>query len=124
MHAAALPHGYLDKLFTAIDAKDAAEFATFLAEDGVFRFGSAPTVTGRAAIQKAVAEFFDTIDGLAHSVSKVWRDEHSLVCEGEVCYRRLDGREVIVPFVDVFECAEGLIASYKIYMDIAPLYAD
>jgi len=60
---------------------------------------------------------------LSHSVTKVWRDDSSLACEGEVCYRRHDGSEVIIPFVDVFRCQDNLIASYNIYIDIAPLYA-
>lgn len=124
MHAVTLPEGILDKLFAAIDRKDAAAFAGFLAEDGTFRFGSAPPVRGRAAIRSAVAEFFDSIDSVSHSVSHVWRDGATLACEGEVCYRRLDGREVILPFADVFEFGGELISAYRIYIDIAPLYAD
>jgi ketosteroid isomerase-like protein len=123
MYATALPEGMLDKLFAAIDAMDAAAFAEFITEDGEFRFGSAPVVKGRAAIQDAVAGFFATIDGLSHSVTRVWRDNTSLACEGEVCYRRHDGSEIVIPFVDVFECEDELISAYKIYIDIAPLYA-
>ena len=124
MHAVTMPEGLLDKLFAAIDGKDAAGFAGFLTERGVFRFGSSPPVTGRAAVQAAVGAFFDSIDGLTHSVTHVWRDDSMLACEGEVCYRRLDGREVIIPFVDVFELDGDLISAYRIYIDIAPLYAD
>jgi ketosteroid isomerase-like protein len=124
MYATALPEGLLDRLFAAIDAKDAAAFAEFITEDGEFRFGSAPAVSGRAAIQAAVADFFSTIDGLSHSITKVWREDTSLACEGEVCYRRHDGTEIVVPFVDVFEIDGELISAYKIYIDIAPLYAD
>jgi hypothetical protein len=124
MHAAVMPERLLDRLFEAIDAKDVDGFASFLAEDSEFRFGSAPAVTGRDAIAAAVSEFFATIDGLTHSVTKVWRDPSSLVCEGEVCYRRHDGSEIIIPFVDVFECRNNLIWKYKIYIDIGPLYAE
>lgn len=123
MHAAARPEGFLDGLFQSIDAMDADRFAGFLTEDGEFRFGSAPVVNGRAAIGQAVQAFFDSISGLSHSVTRVWRDGASLACEGEVCYRRHDGLEVVVPFVDVFELQDDLISSYKIYIDIAPLYA-
>ena len=82
MHAKVLPAGFLDELFSAIDAKDTARFASFLTEDGEFRFGSAPAVTGRDAIIAAVDGFFETIDALSHSVTRVWRDEDSLACEG------------------------------------------
>jgi len=123
MHAAARPEGLLDGLFESIDAMDADQFVRFLTEDGQFRFGSAPAVRGRTAIREAVQAFFDSIAGLSHSVARVWRDDGSLACEGEVCYRRHDGSEVVVPFVDVFELQDDLISSYKIYIDIAPLYA-
>lgn len=123
MQAAPAPDGFLDGLFRSIDAMDVEAFVGFFAEDGEFRFGSAPAVKGRDEVAAAVSAFFETIAGLSHSVSKVWRDNHSLVCEGEVCYRRHDGSEIILPFVDVFECGGGLISSYKVYIDASPLYA-
>jgi ketosteroid isomerase-like protein len=121
IYASEVPEGLLDRLFNAIDSKDVAAFAGFLTEDGEFRFGSAPAVRGREAIAAAVAGFFETIDGLQHSVTRVWRDDAALACEGEVCYRRHDGSEVVIPFVDVFEFDGELIAAYKIYIDIGPL---
>jgi ketosteroid isomerase-like protein len=124
MHAKVLPEGFLDGLFKAIDAMDAARFGSFITEDGEFRFGSAPVVKGRDAIIAAVNDFFGTIDGLSHSVARVWRDEESLACEGEVCYRRKDGNDVIIPFVDVFDFDGELISSYRIYLDVAPLYSE
>lgn len=123
MHAAARSEGILDGLFQSIDAMDADRFVSFLSEDSEFRFGSAPPVHGRAAIGEAVQAFFDTISGLSHSITRVWRDDSSLACEGEVCYRRHDGSEVIIPFVDVFDLQGDLISRYKIFIDIAPLYA-
>ena len=118
------PNDLLDRLFKAIDSKDAAQFVSFLAEDGEFRFGNAPAVKGREAVKEAVEGFFGTIDGVSHSVTRVWRDNTSLACEGEVCYRRHDGSEVILPFADVFEFDDTLISSYRIYIDITPLYAE
>ena len=114
----------LDPLFQAIDAMDADKFASFLTEDGEFRFGNAPAVSGRDAIKDAVNGFFSTIAGLSHSVMRVWRDDGNLACEGEVCYRRHDGSEIVIPFVDVFEFEGSLISSYRIYIDISPLYAE
>jgi len=110
-------------LFAAIDANDAEAFVAFLTDDAVFRFGSAPAVSGRAAIKAAVADFFGTIDGCSHNVTNVLSKGSTLVCEGEVTYRRHDGSEITLPFTDVFEYDGHLIAQYKIYMDIGPLYA-
>lgn len=111
-------------MFAAIDAADADAFVGYLTEDAVFRFGSAPPVSGRAAIHEAVSAFFSSIAGCRHTISNSIRSDSTLVCEGEVMYRRHDGTEVTVPFTDIFEYDGDLIAHYKIYIDITPLYAE
>ena len=114
----------LDGLFASIDDKDVDGFVEFLTADASFRFGSAPAAHGTAAIRAAVDGFFGTIKGLRHNVSRSMAGDGALVCEGDVTYTRTDGSEVRLPFVDVFEMSDdGLIADYKIYMDIGPLYA-
>ncbi len=113
----------LTGLFAAIDAKDADRFVNFLAPDGSFRFGSAPAAVGRDAVREAVAGFFESIKGLSHALQKVLPAGDSLITEGEVTYTRHDGSTITLPFVDVFEYDGDLISEYKIYMDIAPLYA-
>ena len=110
-------------LFAAIDAKDGAAFVAYLTENAVFRFGSAPPVQGRDAIQAAVDAFFTAIAGCSHSIEKKLRQGDTVVCEGVVTYTRHDGSEIALPFTDVFEYEGILIAHYKIYMDVAPLYA-
>ncbi len=111
------------ELFAAIDRRDTASFVASLTDDAVFRFGSAPAVQGREAVAEAVEGFFATIAGLSHRVAKVLWDGATQFCEGEVTYQRHDGSSVTLPFTDVFEYDGELIANYKIYMDIGPLYA-
>jgi len=111
-------------LFAAIDSKDAKAFVGYLTDDAVFRFGSAPAVRGKASVQAAVDGFFGTIAGCSHNVQKTLGNGSTLVCEGEVTYRRQNGSEITLPFTDVFEYDGELIAQYKIYMDITPLYAE
>jgi len=113
----------LEELLHAIDARDASRFVEFLAPDAVFRFGSAPIVTGRAAIGAAVGEFFRSIAGLDHRLLGRWVDGDSLACHGEVTYTRHDGSAVTLPFANVFRLRDGLIREYLIYADLAPLYA-
>ncbi len=111
-------------LFAAIDAQDGAAFVSYLTDDAVFRFGSAPPVQGRAAVQAAVEAFFASIAGLSHSVDRTVGEGDTLFLEGEVTYTRHDGSQIAIPFVDVFEYEGEKIAEYKIYIDIGPLYAD
>jgi len=98
-------------------------FLAFLTGDASFRFGSAPAVQGHAAIGAAVDGFFATIKASKHAVHNVFGDGSTLACEGDVTYTRHDGSELTIPFTDIFELDGDRIASYKIYMDIAPLYA-
>ena len=113
----------LRELFASIDAQDADRFVEFLTPDGSFRFGSAPAVEGREAVREAVAGFFESIRGLSHALDRVVSEGDTLVTEGAVTYTRHDGSTITLPFVDVFEYEGELISEYKIYMDIAPLYA-
>ena len=112
-----------ENLFASIDQMDAERFLSFISENGVFQFGSAPPVTGHAAIRDAVSGFFESIAGLRHRVLRVIGDNDEVAIEGEVTYTRLDGSEITLPFVNIFDLADGRIAAYKIYIDIAPLYA-
>ncbi len=111
-------------VFAAIDSKDAEAFVGFLTEDAVFRFGSAPAVQGRDAIRSAVDGFFGTIAACSHDVQNTLSNGSTLVCEGDVTYRRQNDTEITLPFTDVFEYDGELISHYKIYIDISPLYAE
>lgn len=113
----------LAELFTAIDAMDSSAFIGKLTADAEFRFGAWPAVQGRAAIALAVDEFFSTIAGVNHEITKQIVDGNSLACEGIVTYTRHDATTVSLPFADVFEFDGELIRAYRIYIDIGPLYA-
>jgi ketosteroid isomerase-like protein len=113
----------INELFKAIDVCDVDRFLTFLDPDATFRFGSAPSVTGHDAITVAVTGFFETIEGLQHDLINTVSSGSMQVCEGDVTYTRLDGSNVTLPFVNIFEFDEGLICDYRIYVDVAPLYS-
>ena len=110
-------------MFTAIDAKDSATFVSYLTEDAIFRFGSAPPVRGRDAIKAAVEGFFTTIAACSHDISNTLRQDDTMACEGVVTYTLHDGSEIALPFTNVFEYEGSLIAHYKIYIDIGQLFA-
>ena len=124
MSDAAAADSDIGGMFAAIDAQDSDAFVAYLTENATFRFGSAPPVQGRSAIRAAVDGFFGTIAGCTHRIDRTLRDGATLVCVGEVTYDRHDGSAVTLPFTDVFDFDDGLIASYRIYIDVAPLYAN
>ena len=110
-------------VFAAIDSGNADAFASFLAQDGEFRFGNAPAVRGRDAVRNAVATFFGAIGGCRHRLIRSWTAPGTAACEGEVTYTRLDGSQLTVPFANVFTLRGAEIASYRIYVDTSPLFA-
>lgn len=112
-----------DKLFASIDKMDTESFVGFLTEDCTFRFGSAPAVSGHEAIAAAVGGFFQSIAGLSHDIQRVIAGDDSIAVEGNVTYTRHDGSQVTLPFCNIFEAESGLISVYRIYIDIAPLFA-
>lgn len=113
---------WIDELFAAVDAKDAARFAAFLIEDCVFLFANQPAVAGRAAVRDAVAAFFASIRGLSHEVREATTDGDSVWSRGLVTYVRHDGSSLTVPFATHFTVRDTRIARYQIYVDASALY--
>lgn len=112
---------WLKNLFATIDRKDADGFVELLTADARFRFGSAEAVCGREAVRAAVAGFFSTVEGLSHSVTQVWEEAGVVLTEGDVTYTLGEGRELTLPFLNVFRMDGELVADYRIYIDPSPL---
>jgi ketosteroid isomerase-like protein len=112
------------RLFAAIDARDAAAFVELLTPDAQFTFGNAPTVIGSEAIGIAAAQFFAAIASCRHRLLRTLTesDGTAIACEGVVTYTRHDGRAITVPFANVFELRGEKIAAYRIYIDNSPLF--
>ena len=102
---------------------DTEGFLGFIAPDAEFRFAAAPAIHGHAAIRDAVDGFFSSIAALSHKLQRMVAEGNAVVCEGDVTYTRHDGSTITLPFCNVFEVRHGLISVYRIYIDLAPLYA-
>lgn len=113
----------LSQLFAAIDAMDTRKFLGKLSSAAIFRFGSAPAVAGKDAIGATVDDFFSTIAGINHQLERQVYDGPIVACEGTVTYTRHDGTAITLPFANFFEFDGDLISGYRVYVDIAPLYA-
>ena len=113
----------MKELFATVDSMDAAAFSEYFTEDARFRFGNAPTLTGRDAIASSIEEFFAALQGLRHEILDVWEVDNDVLCEVEVVYTRKDGSEVNLPAATIARCDGDLMSDYRIYMDINPLFA-
>jgi ketosteroid isomerase-like protein len=110
-------------VFADVDRMDAKAFASYLAEDCLLRFANADEVVGRDAIEAAIAGFFTTIKGLSHQIVEQWDVDDTTIVRTEATYTRLDDRRVTVPAVTVYRRGGDLIDEYRIYVDLAPVYA-
>jgi ketosteroid isomerase-like protein len=115
--------GFVRPLFEALDRQDARAAVTFLTPDARLRFANAGPVVGREAIGRSLDDFFGTVRGVRHELLGVWALDDVVVCELEVTYSMLDGRTISLPCVDIFRTRGGLIADYRVFIDVSPLEA-
>jgi ketosteroid isomerase-like protein len=111
------------EVFADVDRMDAKAFASHLADDCLLRFGNADEVVGRHAIEESIAGFFTTIKGISHQIVDQWDVDDTRIIQLEATYTRKDDRKVTLPAVAVWRRGSDLIDDYRIYVDLAPVYA-
>ena len=110
-------------LFADVDLMDAKAFVSYLAEDCVLRFGNADELYGRDAVEEAIDGLFGTIKGLSHRILQEWDVGDTSIVQVETTYTRMDGGRVTLPAVVVGRRGGELFDEYRIYTDLAPIYA-
>jgi SnoaL-like domain len=110
-------------LFADIDSMQPDRFAQHLSAHATMRFGNAPPVHGRDAIRDAWASFCETVDGVQHDVVEQWEAADATIVEANVTYTRKDQSVVTVPVVTIYRAGDELIDDYRIFIDLAPLFA-
>jgi ketosteroid isomerase-like protein len=122
MGATTRPH--TRNLFATIDAMDVAAVTSLFAEDGRVVFGYGQPLVGIDEIRTGTTAFFDTIAGQHHEVVNEWNFGSDTIAELKVTYDRKDGQQVTIPCVSIFHTeAGGKIDDYRVYFDVAPIYA-
>lgn len=120
-------HWVLD-YFRAIDSKDVPTVVEAFAEDGTFRFGNSEPAVGRPRVEGAITAFNSSIGGLSHDIISVWSAAWEggavKIVEAKVTYTRKDGtRTEPLPVVSALRMRGDQIQDFRIFMDIAPLFA-
>ncbi|WP_157390259.1 nuclear transport factor 2 family protein [Nocardia terrae] len=114
------------ELFAAIDAGRIETATGLLTQDVHFRFGNAEPTIGRDAFAANAAAMGGVLASISHEMLAVWttsEPDAAVVCEMAVTYSRHDGSQLKLPCANVFRLRSGLIADYRIYMDINPVFA-
>jgi ketosteroid isomerase-like protein len=107
----------------ALDAGDIAELAALVTDDVRLQFGSQEPIVGKEPFIAAAEASAASVAGFRHEILAAWDVGEAVVLEMTVHYRRHDGSEISLPCCNIFRLSGGRIADYRVYMDIAPVYA-
>jgi ketosteroid isomerase-like protein len=115
----------LEALAEAIDSKNIPALAGFITDDCKLVFGSQPPIIGKEAILDFMTAFFANIEGTKHKLIEYWMADGNkmMFVQAEATYFLGGGKEITLPFLDVFRLEGSLISEYLIYIDPTPLYA-
>jgi ketosteroid isomerase-like protein len=111
------------EVYEAVDSKDEQRMARFLTENCTFVYANSEPVVGRANIAEASKNFIASIAAIKHKLLDVWAVDDVIVSRLEVTYTRKDESTLIVPAVTIWRVRNKQIDDYRIYIDIAPLFA-
>ena len=111
-------------IIAATDAADVHRLSQLVTDDVRLRFASEEPSVGKDRLLSGAEEFFASIASIRHDIGALWSvTPETVIAEMTVHYQRLDGGQLSLPCTDVFYLRDGLIADYRIYMDIAPVFA-
>jgi limonene-1,2-epoxide hydrolase len=106
----------------ALDDRDVAKLAGMVTDDIRLQFASQPPVDGKEAFIDELEASLASVAGFEHEIHAAWDVGDAVVLEMTVHYRRLDGTSISLPCCNIFRYSGALIADYRVYMDIAPVY--
>jgi ketosteroid isomerase-like protein len=114
---------YVSEVYEAIDSKDEQRLVRYLTENCTFVYANSDPVIGRANVAEASKVFMALIAGIKHQLLDVWAFDDVVISRLDVTYTRKDGSTLTVPAVTIWRLCERQIDDYRIYIDVAPLFA-
>ncbi|SMG23759.1 nuclear transport factor 2 family protein [Paraburkholderia susongensis] len=114
---------YASEVYEAVDSRDEQRLLPFLAENCAFIYANKEPVVGRANVAEASRNFMALIASIKHQLLDVWGFDNVIVSRLEVTYTRKDGSTLIVPAVTIWRMHARQIEDYRIYIDVAQLFA-
>ncbi|MCK9915615.1 DUF1857 family protein [Microbacteriaceae bacterium K1510] len=112
------------RYFDAVDSMDIESVKAMHSENARVVFANAPVLQGPEQIAGAIGQFWSTVSGLKHNFVNRWDNPQESILEAAVDYRRKDGRSVTLPCVSILRPEGDKVGELRVFIDIAPLYAD
>jgi ketosteroid isomerase-like protein len=122
MNAASRNEDCVRSLFEAMDGAAIPAAAALMTDDVHVRFGNGDPIEGRDAFAVSGEQFTASIGSIRHEITYIQNFEDVVVVEMQVHYTRLDAKQLTLPCCNVFRMRDGLVADYRVYMDISPVY--
>lgn len=111
-------------IFATVDTLDPRAVTELFAQDATMVFGNREPLAGREAIMAGNQAFMSIVKGLRHRILNEWNVGADTIAETEVTYTRHDDKEVTIPVVSIWRVRDDdLIVNYRVFFDVAPLYA-
>lgn len=114
---------FVSEVCQAIDSKDEQRLVRYLTEDCTFVYANSDPLIGRANVAEASKAFMALIVDIKHQLLDVWALDDVVISRLNVTYTRKDGSTLTVPAVSIWRLCERQIDDYRIYIDVAPLFA-
>lgn len=117
-------HEWLGRFTKAIDTRDLDQLLAFFTEDAEFTYGNNSAMVGHDGIRAGIGAFFAGIQAISHQVVGGCAPTPSvIVAEFRTTYTRLDGVPVTLPGAGVLELDGDRARLYRVYADVAPVFA-
>jgi hypothetical protein len=113
---------FVTEVYQSIDSSDAKKFASYFAQNGIFRFANNPEVAGIADVEAYVDGFFRSLKNVSHSNLEYWNTGDVIFVNGTVQYTRLNNTTLVLPFSCTWKMEGQKIKQYLIYIDSSELY--
>lgn len=117
------PSEQIRDVFAALDSKDVAALAAHVSDDIRVTMGNADPVEGKPSFVQTAEAFVESLASIRHEIRSLWTVDGVVIAELWVHYGRLDGQHLTLPCCNVFRVRDGLVTDYRVYIDIAPVFA-
>lgn len=112
---------WYEEFYASVDAMDATRVAEMCTADTTVKFANHPPAVGVEEVTAALQRLWSTLKAMRHHLVDVIEDGDRAVVEAIVDYTLPDGRTVSIPAATAILRRDGLVASQRVYIDLAPL---
>jgi ketosteroid isomerase-like protein len=115
---------WLDEFYADVDAMRMDAFLDHFTDDAVVEFANNPQANGKAEIREAIGGLWSSIGGLSHDIHQRYDQRDRSMIEATCTYTRQDGSVLPLPTSASLARRDGKVEKLKVYMDLAPLFAE